>query len=64
MGESLGEELKKAIRLARKRHEAERTVETEALNDAAAVAVKQRTDSVGTIRAFQTAESAEEDETR
>lgn len=64
MGESLRKKLKKIIRLVAKRHEAELTADTEALNDAAAAALNQKIDSVGTARAFQTADVAEEDENR
>lgn len=62
MAESLREAFKKAIKLARKRHEIQLTAETEALNDAAAVAVNERVNPKPIGEAFDRLDRSDEDE--
>ena len=64
MAESLRQAFKKAIRVARKRHEIELTAKTEALNDAAAAAVKERINPALIGGAFDRLDHSDEDESR
>jgi len=62
MAESLREQLKRAIKLAGKKYQAELMAETEALNDAAAVSVNERIKTVPTVKRSGDPQTDQEDE--